>query len=390
QTTKPTKDFLSTSGYYSIDKEAPILNDLNVSSKEWTNEPYNIVFDLSDNLSGIYPDDSYIKLKELTNNITETKRPSGVNYSYNTLINNDGIYEIDIYLEDVAKNIFNKTTYGEYRFDNTKPIVAEFSEDTREYIDDDLSVDVTIGDNLSGIIETKYVVNNSPTDHTGAASASLSTSEGIEERKTFSVNINEPGSWWIHVYQRDRAGNERWTVSDEYRIVRLINPTNKTNGSYSHIDDTFFISPDYEIERGTRFDLVLKAYGINGLDAQYVNANITAPKWVLDDVDRKVDGEYKTSSGDTIIKMNYYSHYEDGSQDFADATTNVKWWAAFVPPFGTPLTINEKKQRVSSKTTLEAQLELTNYVPSKTHIATISFDITPESSVHTQIIENEY
>lgn len=398
-TPEPDATYDSDSGLYYLDKTKPRIDLVNPenTNNRWVNSAVNVEVKASDNLSGFYRTNSYIQVtdKSYYNRPQETIYFSQGNRSENKTIslNQDGIYEISINLEDIAQNKINKATYGEYKIDMTKPYPAKFSDDTRNYIDEDLTITVTVGDNLSGVVETKYVVNNSPSDTSGMQAVSVTTPEGTNGYNSFQVNITKPGSWWIHVYQKDRAGNETWTTSREYKIIRLGHPDNKSGETFTGESDKLWISPlqmNHKIPRATRFDILLKTYGLTEGETGYTTVDLTVPKWVDDDVEKKVNGQYAITSGITTHTMNYYSGYAQGPQTYATPNTVLQWWKAYIAPYGTPVTLDRNGNRLRPKYEVNVQLEFSNYYPNKTHVSTLQFDIIPETKIKTEIIKNQY
>ena len=69
------------------------------------------------------------------------------------------------------------------------------------------------------------------------SSVNVTTADGRNDYSSFDVNITEPGSWWIHVFQKDRAGNTRTTTSPEYKIVRLGDKNNRSGKTYYNEDN---------------------------------------------------------------------------------------------------------------------------------------------------------
>ncbi len=396
-TPAPNKDYASNSGNYYLDKTAPKITSVSPQSAKWTNQTVNVTVDVSDNLSGLYWENSYVEAIDSSHyGHSEAKShfSSGATTGNKTIsLTKEGIYQIKVNLEDIAQNKMTEATYGYYRIDKTRPDAAKFTSDTREYIDEDLTVTVTIGDNLSGVAETRYVLSNSPNDKTGMKSISLTTAEGKAATNTFTVDITEPGSWWIHVYQKDRAGNVTETTSQEYRIIRLGDPENNDGDPFDNMESVFWISPTQtkgKIPRGARFDVLLKTHGLTEQDATITKVHMKAPKWVNDSVWRKVNGKYAVSSGTTMTMMNYYSGYAEDTLSYAKPTTALQWWKAFIPPYGTQITLDAKGNRLRPKYQLSVQLEFEGYSPSKTHVSTIEFDVVPETKLKTEIIKNEY
>lgn len=401
-TPEPDETYDSTSGLYYLDKTRPTIDSINApdgSGTQWFNTSVNIGVQASDNLSGFYDDTSYIKVINTNSGIQK--------YSYftygrlsetkNITLDDDGIYNVEINLEDIAQNKISQSI-GTFKIDTTPPYPADFLDNNRQYIDEDITTTVFVGDNLSGVEETRYIINNTPSKPSSKYTMTLvpvTTPEGREGYNYFTVTITEPGSWWIHVYQRDRAGNETWTTSDEYRIIRLGNPDNRSGQTFIDEGDGIWTSPlqmNNKIPRATRFDILLKTYGLNEEDAEYATVYLTVPRWVEDEVDKKVNGKYAVTSGTTTHTMNYYSGYAEGPQIYATPNTVLRWWKAYVAPYGTPATLDREGKRLRSQYEVQIQLELDldDYYPNKTHVSTLRFDIIPETKIKTEIINNEY
>lgn len=397
-TSKPNKDFKSNSGKYFLDKTKPQIDSVSPQNRGWTNQTVNVKVKVSDNLSGFYRSNSYVKAVDTSyydNSLPEDYFEQGRTSAEKTIsLAREGIYQVKVNLEDMAKNKISETTYGYYKIDKTKPDEAKFSFDNREYIDENLTVTVTVGDNLSGVVETRYTLTNSPNDKSDMKTIDVTTPEGKKGTNTFTVDITEPGSWWIHVYQRDRAGNVTETVSPEYRIIRLGHPDNDDGSDpFDENDETFWITPlqtNRKIPRGTRFDVHLKTFGLTEQDATITTVHMETPRWVTDDVMKKVNGRYAVTPGIFNTVMNYYSGYAEDALSFAKPTTSVRWWKAFIPPYGTPITVDANSNRLRPKYQIRVQLEFEGYSPSKTHWSTIEFDVVPETKLKTEIIKNEY
>lgn len=394
-TPQPTEVYYSTSGLYFLDKTKPKVDSFSPTSAGWTNQTV-IPIKVSDNLSGFYRNNSYVeaidksyyghsKPKDYFDNgaLTGNKTVS---------LTQDGIYQIKVNLEDIAKNKMNEVI--EYKVDKTKPYDAQFSYDYRNYIDENLKVTVTVGDNLSGVVETKYVLNNSPNDNSGMRSIPVQTTDGYKDYNTFTVDITEPGSWWIHVYQKDRAGNVTETTSPEYKIVRLGHADNRYGQTFSGQDDEFWISPlqtNDKIPRATRFDMLLETYGLTEQEATITTVHMKVPRWVDDAVEKKVGGNYAITSGTTSAHtMNYYSGYAQNAHSYGNPSTKLQWWKAFIPPYGTPVSLDADGNRLRPKYEIEVYLKFDGYNPSKTHTSILQFDVVPETKIETEIIQNEY
>ena len=85
-----------------------------------------------------------------------------------------------------------------------------------------------------------------------------------------------------------------------------------------------------------------------------------------------------------------YSGHEIGSQNIGDPTTKVYWWKAYIPPFGTPVTLDRNGNRVRSQDYIDIYLDFAGYTPRRTHTKRVKLDIIPETKIKTEIINNEY
>jgi len=140
---------------------------------------------------------------------------------------------------------------GIYKIDKTKPYTVEFNWDGQsikgsrkdaqgiichEYIcSSDNRLTVTMGDNLSGIEEARYLWTenkNVPSPNAMIPIHGFQTSEGKDEKKSFTIDIHDPkkdyaalkkGLWYLHVYLKDRAGNENYTCSEPVYINKVYN-----------------------------------------------------------------------------------------------------------------------------------------------------------------------
>lgn len=397
-TSAPTQTYQSSSGQYFLDKTAPKIDSVQPQSTGWTNAPVSIDVSVSDNLSGFYQPHSYFVVADESyyNRTPEVKYFSDQSKqeSANIRLRRDGIYSMIVSLEDIAENQMSQAIYGKYKIDQTNPYEASFSESYRNYLDEDLTVTVTVGDNLSGITETRYVVNNSPSDSSGMQNAWTYTAEGQRDYSSFTVHITQPGSWWIHVYQRDRAGNVTYSTSGEYKIVRLGNPNNRTGKTYTGLDKEFWVTPlqmNDKIPRGTRFDVHLETYGLSEAEKTNAVIHMEVPKWADDEVTKKVNGTYTVSQGiSDIHTMIYYQGYSENSFYYGRPNTKLRWWKSFVAPFGTPATLTKNGSRLYPSYEMTVQLVCPDYWPNKTHPSTIQFDIVPETQMKTEITNNKY
>ncbi|QUH21993.1 Athe_2463 domain-containing protein [Alkaliphilus sp. B6464] len=380
RTSKPTDKYSSNSGFYYLDKTKPVIASASPTSHNWTNQTVTVPIRITDNLSGLWRNSSFFRVidKSYYNRpiVTTYYNHRSTDDTQTAIMSQDGIYEIEVDAEDTAQNKMTQVKYREYLIDKTNPYDARFSSDNRSYIDDDLTVTVTVGDNLSGVVETRYVLNNSPYNNSGMRNVSATTPERQEGYSNFNVHITQPGSWWIHVYQKDRAGNETWSTSSEYRLVRISDP---------------WIEPSQmnnKVPRATRFDILIDTYGLTEERADYSIMNMDSPKWIDDAVERKVNGIYSANSGRTYDYMNYYYGKEKGPQDYATPSTEIMWWKAYIPPYGTPATSNRDGGRLRNQEYVDVYLTVGGYYPSDTHTKKVYFDVIPETKIKTEVINN--
>ena len=81
-----------------------------------------------------------------------------------------------------------------------------------------------------------------------------------------------------------------WTTSPEYKIVRLGHSNNRNGETFTEQSDKLWISPlqmKHKIPRATRFDTILKTYGLADWEASYTTVHLTVPKWTDDEVEKK-------------------------------------------------------------------------------------------------------
>lgn len=399
-TSAPHAVFPSISGLYYLDKTKPVINNLSLENSDWTNQDIKVEINVSDNLSGLYQYGSYVRARD-TSYYGHSK---GYEYFTNKALsdkktitlNEDGVFELDIRLEDTAKNVQSET-FGVYKIDKTKPYEPEFTRDRRNYIDEDLTVTVYIADNLSGIEKTYCLASNSPNYPDDLQSMELmeaTTPENKKDETSFDVHITEPGSWWIHVCLIDRAGNITYSTSREYKIIRLGLPDNTSGGTFTGVEDGFYIAPlqmNHRVPKGVRFDTILEVLGLSQDDIQHTDVQMIVPRWVDDEVDYKVNGNYSYTSGKTNrYRMVYNSGQSKNIDGTASPDTIACFWQAFMAPYGVPASRDKNgvKQRESYK--IQVRLLVSNYQPHETHVSVLEFDVVPDTKIKTEIIENEY
>lgn len=373
---------VANGGTYNLDKTAPNLS-VDKNSSNWTNQNVTVTLSASDALSGLKSSSSTVRIQDSSVLSKATKSYSdftGSSKSYT--LSEDGIWTIYSQRYDNAGNS-NSITTGQFKVDKTAPNNATFTKDNRTYADDPLTVTVTVGDNLSGISEVKYVVNNSATDRTGTlVNANITTTENSTQTKTFNVSLNNAGSYYIHVYIKDRAGNEKWTTSQNYKVIKF-----STNDVY--------VYPRTKGVRGSRFDVLVGVYGVinSEISSGKVNVNITnLPNWFDDDVNKKTNNVYSVTSGTKNRLLKLYAAKSTGNQSVSTSTSKTMVYESTVIPFGTPCTIDRDGNRIKAQErfTISLTIDPTYYNVTQVRPINLYYDIVPEVQLKTEIINNEF
>ena len=334
-TVAPTDTYASDSGIYRLDKTTPQyhLADGVAQNCNWTNEGYWFEVVATDNLSGFYAPNSYIQVEDRsylhrdTSDLTMGYFDQFTNDFVFAALYDDGIYYITHKIEDYAMNVCNPVVYGPYKIDMTLPNRAQFKERTREGLDQPVSIEVTIGDNLSGIQEVRYLFTHTPKqpDKGQMIPYSIQTSENSKETKTLLLSQNQPGIWYLHIYQRDRAGNERIDTSEKiiYMPIQIV-------------------QSNFTFARGERGDVIVAVKGIdkdNQEEIQNFMIYIEGAGWINNSIDEKdTFGNYSVSLADDWAIMSYWKTEND----------TLYYYLPVIPPFGTPLTINKGGNRIRS------------------------------------------
>lgn len=258
------KTIKGSSGYYNLDWTTPTLNNISSTSTYWTNkgkpQGYPLDFTLYEKVNGsgfknttwIVEDSSYY------NHTQQGKAPEGQTGTHNVNLKlKDGMYYLKIHREDIANTHTPKNEgsniYGEYLIDLTDPDEAKFEypdavyeDGTYEYMCSfNNEIKVTIGDNLSGIEETRYLwtqdegsnINSNlmtKIDLTKIVSGKFTTNDRNRYSSTFTLNIHDnlvnypkkyselkKGKWYLYIYQKDRAGNIKITKSNPIFINKI-------------------------------------------------------------------------------------------------------------------------------------------------------------------------
>lgn len=382
-TNKPSENYASNSKIYRMDQIAPNVSISSTSSK-WRNTNMEITISAEDNLSGLQPsyknfdvvDNSHYKHSLSWDLIYQGISNNKHLYNKTIVLKEDGIFNINGKILDNANNATD-FTYGLYHIDKTNPYNPEFNPRKRQYLDDELIVDVSVGDNLSGVAKVEYCVTRSET-YNGEKKTlvNITTPENAPTtRSSFPVEINQNGKWFIHTWIYDRAGNVTETRSNVGYAYFKINP-----------DENIKISPtsnQNNVLRGSRFDIITTIDMFTKKDADSSYLLYTMPRWVDDDVDKKINGVYTITPGHGAREMaNIYNNLRNRSVDL---------WYGFIPPYGTPLTKDTNGNIIGEEYTVIIEL---TYISAgdgakKTKPITKTFSVIPEQTIKPLITSNE-
>ncbi len=127
---------------------------------------------------------------------------------------------------------------GTYRIDKVNPAITfnwanqdDFKLGRHWYIyEAGNKINLTLEDNLSGIVESRYLWSQNaafPAEVSTMTNLGKTTTEGATATVNTSIMVhssqNRIGSWYLHMYARDRAGNEYTTTQPIYIECSLQN-----------------------------------------------------------------------------------------------------------------------------------------------------------------------
>lgn len=384
-TETPTETYDSSSGEYFIDITEP-TEEINKQSVDWTNRTIDLVLTSKDNFSGIDVDNSKLFILD-SSHYRQPKETIDIGDPTTSFkINKNGIYNVDIELEDIAGNKHTKT-YEKYKYDDVKPDSPSYSSDNREYIDDTLYVTTTCKDDLSGVSNVTYALTNSPT-YSGEHKNSLSLTtreDSPNDTTSFRVTINKNGTWYIHTWVTDRAGNITYNHSNGYKYFKInpsdlvISPNTNPDTKDDSIDEKY---KGNNVLRGSRFDLLTSIAAFKQEDVDNSTLYYTMPNWINDNINKKINGIYTITQGnDAKVSANAY----------LTPSNIIQHWRGFIPPYGTPLTKNMEGKVIGKQYTATIQLYYTKYIygEKKTHPINKNFNVVHEQIIKTNITNNE-
>lgn len=126
--------------------------------------------------------------------------------------------------------------HSAYKLDKTKPDIPLYSDDTIVYIDYPYAI--TLRGNLLGVDPAVWAISRNSATYNGETQhfENVTAHENSPiAATTFSVPISSNGTWYIHTWVTDIAGNTKYKVSDGYKFFKItpqdvtVNPTE--NGS---------------------------------------------------------------------------------------------------------------------------------------------------------------
>lgn len=361
-------------GEYKVDSTAPNVsvsseNTNSFSPYGWSPNNFPVTIHPTDNLSGFYnsgyafTDSSWYNHQNhnasfYTGSGTGKDRYSSELNDPRTETLDNGIYKLKINLQDKALNSTgDQTSFETYKVDTVNPSQAEFiyPEATKvdgceEYMASySNTVGVKFGDNLSGDDVVKYAwskdISHKSVDDMNIlsqkgrdfalygteGSTPCKTDEGkntgIETNGTPSlvyipIDKSEPsfdntyenmkkGLWYLHIYQKDRAGHETYTVSEPIFIDKI------EDFRCTNIQDVHW-EYQFRNESGNTFDPQRNEYRTNytpnGYEIPVTNMpiNSTLNKYGLN-IKKAYNTEFKFNSvglndggAKVYININYY------------------------------------------------------------------------------------
>jgi large repetitive protein len=297
-----------------VDKEAPktVIN----TSAYWYNKDVNVELTASDNLSGV---------KATYYSVNGSEFAEGTNFA----LEEEGVHRVSFYSVDNVGNVEEVRTV-EVKIDKEAPKTTAST--TGDWYNQNVVIELTAVDNLSGVHSTYYSVN------------------GSEFQEGTSIVLDKEGVNTITFYSIDNAGNieEKQTVEikvDENAPVTVSNLEDKwytdtVNVELTATDDLSGVKATYNSINGSEFaegtGFVLDQEGINQVtfysvdnaenieEKQTVEVKVdaTAPttvtnvedKWYTDGVNVELAATDNLSG----VKATYYSI--NGSE-FAEGTS---------------------------------------------------------------------
>jgi large repetitive protein len=258
-------------------------------NEEWVNGEYKVVLTATDDQSGV---------AKTFYSINGSQYVEGTMFTVST----DGIQVVSFYSVDNAGNEETpKTTV--IKVDKTPPVTV--SDVTENWSKDDVTVNLTATDDLSGVVKTFYSFN------------------GTDFVEGTSFIVNKEGIQTVYFYSVDNAGNIESTKTAEVKIDKtapetVSDVTDKWNkgevtvnltatDNLSGVDKTFYSLNGIDFEEGTSikvneqgvntvyFYSVDNAGNVEEIKTAQVKIDNTAPETVSDVIDQWNKGEVSVS-----------------------------------------------------------------------------------------------
>lgn len=379
--------YTGESEYYKIDLTKPTLM-ASPMGRNWTNIPYTVSVNFMDNLSGIdaqsnitVSDSSYYanSLGMIKPNCSISNNKGNLNTSTTVSISQNGMYSMNAFAKDIATNSYSQT-FGIYKFDNVNPDIVRFDISGFDKVierdipsigsgfqymsDQNNQLRVTVGDDLSGVAESRYSITQSsafPNTSSMQALGAL-TSEGSRTSTSVVIDVNSrsskiddlrEGLWYVHVYTRDRAGNETRTTSKPlfFNKIRTVLMNHITD--YNWKGYTSFPVNDLPVWKNDKDKAVRLGYKFHaslntiGFDEDGDSISIQARFFVLRDGNlAPVDLYCKDKNGGKIKKLDTSAYSDAVFRSLTKSSSigskqNVYEFDYFVPPHSLVVNLGE-------------------------------------------------
>ncbi|MEH7235795.1 OmpL47-type beta-barrel domain-containing protein [Bacillus sp. JJ1562] len=246
-----------------VDKTAPITtSDV---QKAWSNKDVQVELTATDNLSGLAQTFYALNGSEYVEGTSLT-------------VSQEGINEVSFYSVDVAGNVEDIQTV-QVKIDKTAPVTTTNVENV--WSNEDVQVELTATDNLSGVAQTFYAI------------------DGSEFVEGTSLTVSEEGITEISVYSVDQAGNV-----EEIQIVQV------------RIDKTAPVTTSNVLDVWNNNDFQLELTATDNLSGvAQTSYSINGSEFV--------DGTSLTVSEEGITEVSFYSVDNAGNKEEAQ-TVQVK------------------------------------------------------------------
>ncbi|WP_010076205.1 OmpL47-type beta-barrel domain-containing protein [Clostridium cellulovorans] len=279
----------ATTVYVRIDNSAPVtISDLN---DNWSKDDVTVNLTATDSLSGVY---------KTFYSIDDSSFAQGTSFT----VSGEGVHKVTFYSIDNAGNIETTTTVY-VRIDNSTPVTI--SDLNNNWSKDDVTINLTATDALSGIYKTFYSIDDA--DYVEGTSLTVSGS-GIHKVTFYSIdnagNIEPTTTVYVRIDSSAPVTisdlKTTWSKND---VTVNLTATDALSGVYK----TFYSIDGSDYLEGTSF--IVKGEGIHKVSfysvdnvgnietitTTYVKIDRTAPT-----ISMNLDGLYKLGS---TLKLSY-------------------------------------------------------------------------------------